>query len=272
MHRPLLVPGPLCSAAVLALVLCSACSSSNQPSSLARPTALNDYLRVHRYTPFDLPRDNWGTGTLIRFEDGTERIVATRSQCFALAPSAEDSSRVAMTNVSYDLSRSDSLELNIGKLLGDQVEVRNVFGAGQVGRVRITLADPFRVVIPEMSIRRHIAALGASNANDCLEALTHRDHYLISEIIGVKGVQYEFFDRSNSRVNVNADLIGRMGLTGQSRAVTEGRSTLNVDGTMYLAYRIYRVGTRGGYLATDIVLDSIPPAQVMQIKAASAAR
>src|SRR5687767_13313652 len=86
---------------------------------------LETYVHQHRYTSFTIPRATHGPGTIIDFKDGYESIVASPEPPYAMCTTGlvVSTFEVALPKTSYTLKRDNSLEFNLGKILGEHVDV-----------------------------------------------------------------------------------------------------------------------------------------------------
>ncbi len=233
------------------------------PLLAACRTPLQDYVVDHHYEPFEIPRDTDGVGTIIAFQDGLEVTIAREFECLGqLASFARGSPRrVALEDYQYEVERDDRLELRLLDVLQPGLRVEGAVDYQGVKSIQIRLLEPFEMLV---SVKRIVDALPELDRT-CRQLVLSEDHFVISQVLGARGIEYEFVDEHGTAVVLDAELLDRIGAGAELRRRFEGRSTLSVDFTILIGYRLLEARELPG-VDESYRCDTVSPAAIRQLK------
>ncbi len=113
---------------------------------------LQKFIYELNYIPFEVIRSDWGAGTIITKNNG-ELIVAFNDECINQSARVTDAS---IPNYSYEVKRDNKLELNLAKILDENIKLESAFENNRVKKVNIKIEDAKEFAISEVSIKNKI--------------------------------------------------------------------------------------------------------------------
>lgn len=199
-------------------------------------TPLQQYIIDHDYEPFAIPREADGVGTVITFERGREITLARESECLPGAAAAARSAprRVALETTQYALRADDRLELDLPRVIQEGIDLRAALGHDRVREVRIKLIEPFEMLVSIKTIADALEDLEGT----CRQLVLSDGHYVIMQVLGARGIEYEFLDARGTAITLDATLLETIGANAELRHRVEGTRTLDVDFSVLVGYRL----------------------------------
>jgi hypothetical protein len=226
-------------------------------------TPLQQYIVAHRYEPFEIPRDTDGVGTVISLRDGREVTIAREDECLAeLAAAARASPRkVALESYQYTIHRDDRLELRLPHVLQPGLRLEAAATHDAVRAIQIRLAEPFEMLVSVKRIVDEVPWLEGT----CRELVLDEEHFIITQVLGAGGIEYEFLDEHGVAVAVDANLLGRIGADAELSRRFEGRRALAVDFPVLIGYRLMRARELPG-IAERYACTPVAPGTIRRLK------
>jgi hypothetical protein len=228
-------------------------------------SALSIFITQNRYEPFAIPRTDWGTGTVINIRrGGIEEIVALNNNCLELTP---DSATCFIQSNSYELDASNSLELNLIKVIDKKIDLTNVFEKNRLRKVRITLRDCREDVLPTIRIEQRIRELLTDNNVDCINSINSTNNLLIIRTLSVGYLSYSFLDSNNLAIKLSVDFLNSIKLSDSLQKNYVGKNELFVnDNRVLIGYRVKRFKIKRGFTGTKIEGELLEPRNIQAIK------
>lgn len=226
-------------------------------------TPLARYILEHDYEPFAVPRDSDGVGTVIAFADGREVTIARPDECLGpVAARAEASPRqVALADYDYTISRNDTLELALPEALQPGLRLEAAATGERVKTIRIRLIEPFELVASVKSVADALPTLQGT----CRPLVLDERHFVISQVLGARGIEYEFLDAGGNALTLDAALLERINAGAGLRRRYQGRRALSVDFPIYIGYRLLRATELPG-LDERYVCNPVPRREIRALK------
>lgn len=230
-------------------------------------TPLQLYIAEHDYEPFEIPRDSDGVGTVITFQNGREVTLARDDECLRdLAAEAQRSPRhVALANYQYTIHKDDRLELRLPEALQPGLRLEAAAGYERVRTIQIRLVEPFEMLASVKAIADALPELEGT----CQTLVLGQGNFVISQVLGAAGIEYQFLDSSGTAVELDAALLDRIGAEARIKGRFEGSRTLSVDFPVYIGYRLLGADELPG-VGQQYVCTPVPVAQIRDRKSDSA--
>ena len=155
-------------------------------------TPLASYVIGQGYEPFAVPRDSDGVGTVITFESGREVTIARPEECLGeVSIRAEGAPRrVALESYDYQITSDDHLEFALLEVLQPDLRLEAAASFDRVKSIHIRLIEPFEIVASVKSLAEALPELEGI----CRPLVLDDSHYVISQVLGARGLEYEFLD------------------------------------------------------------------------------
>ena len=226
-------------------------------------TPLARYVIEHDYEPFAVPRDSDGVGTVITFAGGREITLARPEECLGeVAIRAQASPRrIALEDYDYSITRNDDLELALSEALQPGLRLQGAAAFDRVKSIHIRLVEPFEMVASVKSLADALPELQGT----CRPLVLDENHYVISQVLGAKGIEYRFLDAGGNVLTLDAALFDRINAGAGLRNRFEGLRSLSVDFPIFIGYRILRADHLPG-LGEDYVCTPVAPGEVRKLK------
>jgi hypothetical protein len=226
---------------------------------------LQKYMKDYGYSAFNPPRERDGVGTIVDFRDGFESVVASadppdgRCATEANVPTGGKND-IATLDTTYSINRSSTLEINIAKGLIQGVDIGGAFEDERVRSVSIRLKQPYSKRISRDALSHYLSSTPPEDP--CQRYLADKRNFIISSVVGAGGVEYEFQDKNNDKINVDTALAEKLKLSGTTRQQYEGSSSLIVDFPVLLGYRLWKVTETAGLVSGQVNIDDISPGEI----------
>ena len=82
----------------------------------------------------------------------------------------------------------------------------------------------------------------------------------------VDGLSYDFEGRLGMSVNLDAQLLRNIGISGDTDSTLGGKSGLRAATPMLVGYRLCRLDAKAGFSVSDITAEELLPEQVNELK------
>lgn len=216
---------PRLAAACAALTLLAGCR-----------TPLQQYIIDHDYEPFAIPRETDGVGTVITFEGGREVTLARENECLPGPAEAARAAprRVALERSEYVITANDRLELDLPRVIQGSLDLGAVLEHDRVREVRINLVEPFEMLASIKAIADSLDDLEGT----CRQLVLSDGHFVIMQVLGARGVEYEFLDSKGAAITIDATILQSIGADADVRRRFEGSRRLDVDFPILVGYRL----------------------------------
>ncbi len=245
---------------LLRLALAAACSA---PALLAGcRTPLRQYIIDHGYEPFAIPRETDGVGTVIIFEGGREITLAREDECLPGPAAAARAAprRVALERTQYTLEVNDRLELDLPHVIQGSLDLGAALRHERVRKVRINLIEPFEMLASIKSIADSLDDLEGR----CRQLVLSEGHFVIMQVLGARGVEYEFLDSGGTAITIDATILQAIGADADVRRRFEGSRSLDVDFPVLVGYRLVDAVQLPGLDAYEC--EPVPVSQIRRLK------
>ena len=210
---------------------------------------LEAYIKKNGYSPFRIPRENWGTGSIVNYKQGTEEIVALNSDCLKLDST---STNVVLSQYSYTAKRGMNIELSLAKVLDKNLDISAAYTDSRVKNVVISIQDPKESIIPTIRVKRRIVEFNNSNEKDCLEEIVKNKNIVLIRVLSVKSLDYTFLDDKNNKIAIDAALLDKMNVDASYQNEYQGKTTLKVDKQTFFGFRAASFQAGSGLVDTSV--------------------
>lgn len=230
-----------------------------------RPNAtsnLYDYISDLKYTPFDIPRDKWGVGTVISIEsDGSENIIWKNSECLQLTTKKTailnstpdiDTAEVTLPSNRYQITRGANLEVSLAKSISPDLKLDGAFDDNRVNSVEITIEGPKEATASDGTIKRRIVAFTEAGES-CIEDIFREGNYVIDRVLSLEGFAFSFKTSSQTDLSLDADIMNEIHLDPKLQAELQGKSTLTSNKSRVVGYRLFKMEIEPGLAEGGIV-------------------
>lgn len=239
------------------------------PSKVRTAEHLQKYVVDNGYEPFALPRDNWGSGTVVRFSGGRENIVFFNDQCLALSGPG-DMSDIRMANVSlpessYKISRSAKLEASLAKDFAANIDIGGAYNDTRVAAVNVALKSPKELVASQGSIVARIRSLIAAG-NPCVDMLFADGVFVIDRVVAVDGFSYSLDSSENQGLRFDAAILKAINASPTLSATLEGKATMSSDTPRIVGYRLFRYTAEAGLAEPKITESRVSSREISVLR------
>lgn len=257
----------IAAVAVLALVAWPHLTQTPKPRPQVGPT-LVAYVRSLGYRPLQIPRDQWGPGTLITLDNGEERIVRFNDGCLHLkvpqvmakaTPTPDVGvAQISLPQVSLDYGRSRSAagDVELEKALDARLQVRGAFDDTQVGQIVVSIGDAEQFVAPEGVVRDQAKWVGTRGLS-CTGDLADSKTYVIYDVLVIGDSQIGFLGKDGARLKLNAKLMKKIGADENLTSSQEGRSALKIPAHRIVGYKVMQVGIHNGLAQSQVSVEKL---------------
>jgi len=232
-------------------------------SSCAK-TPIQKYLETNKYEAFTIPRDDWGAGTIINYNAGSEEIVALNKNCLKMIP---DSSAVVLSSYSYTLTRSNTVELSLAKVLNEQLDLKGAFNNARVKKVNIQLIKAKEKVLPVITVKERIKNIDNEGNVMCLNEILSNKNVIIMRTLSVDSLVYTFLDDNNTSITMDANFLKNINANTTIKSAFEGKTELRIQKTTYIGYRAREFTSGSGLLEGKIdAKEELSPTEIEKRK------
>lgn len=243
---------------------------------------LASYVEELGYQPLKIPRDHWGPGTIVAFDEhGAEKIVWFNSQCLKLSTPPLDSApeegmdvEVAdssLPNTTLDRSRGAKADVSLEKALGPDVDLGAAFDDQRLRRVAITINKARQFVTSTGSVSAKAKRL-AAGSQDCANDLVRTGHFIIYDALVISDGNFQFYGADNTLLKLDAGLLSRIKATPNLTAALTGSTTVPISQARIVGYKLLAVDdVAHGLGASAFKFRKVDPAEIRRLKGEPAA-
>jgi hypothetical protein len=228
---------------ILGVVLLTGCAS--------KPHAgLTKYIQDFEYVAFTLPRSQDGVGTVIDFKGRSESIVARGQECLFKGrdPSSVTSRNVGAAELDQKTDWSAGASFSLPKAVLEYADVAGLVKASGAKSVKISLKAPFEQYISRLQFLTYINELPATDP--CKLVFADPNNLIIYQVLGAKGLTYQFLDGSDNAISFTAEILNQVELKPELRRTLQGASKLEANDTLLIGYRTWVVTKPAGVIGT----------------------
>jgi hypothetical protein len=226
-------------------------------------TPLDSYIKTHEYTPFVIPRTDWGVGTSVTMHKGKETIVALNKSCLQLTG---DSADAFLENNTYTISTNNKLELGLEKLFDEKLNIQAAFNDKRIKKVVISITGAQETIIPTIDIRKKIDTLGKANDEACLDAIVGKKNIVIVRTLSIASLSYKFLDTNNIEINFDANFMKTINLSDSLQRMYQGQKELIINKRAFVGYRASKFKAKPGLTNTEVTEQLLKPAEIEALK------
>ncbi len=252
----------------MAIVALAGCSLERTDQSSREP--LSTLIQSNGYVPFEIPRENWGPGTVLSFVDGHERMLAFDSECFALARNgligSTDSGSLAG---SFPVDPNDSLDRSLSRKFREGVDVSAALQDSRVRSVNYAFAGEHADDVSTRLLENRLQKLNEDMREDCVSEISSGNAIVIERVLGVESIEYTFSDENGTFLPADAAILGLVGLTGDSASGFAGAEALSSRRPMQLGYRAVQFKSREGSDDSRLQVIGLSTEEIEQLRADS---
>ena len=231
---------------------------------------LTKYIQDFDYVAFTLPRSQDGVGTVIDFKGRSESIVARGQECFLRASPAAVSSRdVGAADLDQKTDWSAGASFSLPKAVLEYADVSGLVKASGAKSVKISLKAPFEQYISRLQFLTYINDLPA--ADPCRSVFADPKNLIIYQVLGAKGLSYQFLDGSDNAISFTAKILDQVDLKPELRRTLQGTSKLESDEPLLIGYRTWVVTKPAGVVGTTLDVKEVAKRDV-EVRRESAAQ
>lgn len=243
--------------AIIIIITCLllGCDGSKEATkSMVKLNHLETQIKTYGFVPFKIPRDGDGVCTIITFEKQNEAIVAAKSECLSSVP--VDTLRNVIPDYSFTLVNNDSIGLDLGKILGDKVNLSGGYKNKRVKKITVKLISPFEARFTRIAIEREVEKIKKNDAL-CTKNLYSKKNYLIERVFGVKGIVVTLQDSLQRNIPLDLSILKEITADVNVQRNFQGKSEINSNKQVLLGYRLWRFEGNPGFGQTESQIKSI---------------
>lgn len=219
------------------------------------------YIEDFQYVAFTLPRNQDGVGTVIDFKNRSESVVARSQECFLRTNSAAVNSRdVGAADLDQKVDWSAGASFSLPKAVLEYADVSGLVKASGAKSVKVSLKAPFEQYISRLQFVTYLN--GLSPTDSCAGVFADAGNLIIYQILGAKGLSYQFLDSSDNAISFTAKILNQVDLKPELRRTLEGASKLESDQTLLIGYRTWVVTRPAGVVGTTLDVEEVPKKDV----------
>lgn len=234
-------------------------------------TELQKFIEERDYVPFVVPRDSLGVGTMIDFQAGVESLVDSGDTGICLTEKNGVKwydTKAGLETTEYEITRDNKLELNLGKILGDEVKVEGAFRDARVKKVRIELVEPFERRIAKIDVKQFLGTI--DDSSPCYTFLRDRELgvFVIHSVLGANAIRYQFLSDTSTALTLDAKVLEEMDIRGETNRKYVGKDSLSVDFPILIGYRAWEAYQLPGAARTMFGVRELTASQLTALRAA----
>ncbi|WGD34315.1 hypothetical protein [Olleya sp. YS] len=206
---------------------------------LGNKSPLVKIIKEYKYTPFIIPRTDWGAGTIITYNDDQELIKAFQDECLNISARETNS---FLQNTSYSINKKNALEVNLAKIFGGNVNIVGALNNNRVQKVKISFNQAKEWAISEISIENKLEEL----TGNCLDAIEGDENLVLGRVLQVKSLEYSFYDENDNKISIDTNILDDINLNSSTHSKYEGKTSLSINEDVYIGYRRSKVNIESG--------------------------
>jgi hypothetical protein len=242
-----------------------------------------DYIQGLGYQPLPIPRDRWGPGTVLTFDDkGEERIIWFNEQCLKLAAPPFDSdppgtaevevAASALPTFTLDQGRDAAAQVRLDKALGAQVDLDAAFADKRVRQVKIAVSKARQFVAPIGSVRERVKR-AASRSLACVDDLHRPRNFIVYAALVFSDASFQFIGADETSLKLDAKLLGAIQAGPDLSAKMNGATALPINQPRIVGYKLLAVeDVEHGAAGSGFTLRPLSAADIARLKAPQPSR
>jgi hypothetical protein len=217
---------------------------------------LTKYIQDFEYVAFTLPRSQDGVGTVIDFKGRSEAIVARGQECFLkTSPAAVSTRDVGAADLDQKTDWNAGASFSLPKAVLEYADVSGLAKASGAKSVKISLKAPFEQYISRLQFLTYLNELPASDP--CRSVFADPKNLIIYQVLGAKGITYQFLDGSDNEISFTAKILDQVDLKPELRRTLQGTSKLESNESLLIGYRTWVVTKPAGVVGTTFDVSEI---------------
>lgn len=241
----------------------SGCASNPPPQQ-----GLTDYIKNYNYVAFNLPRSKDGVGTVIDFKNQSESVVATGPECFLRAASSTVNNHdVGATALDQKVNWSAGASFSLPKAILEYADVSGIAKVSGAKSVKVSLNQPFEQFISRLQFAEFLNSLAPNDP--CKSAFADPKNLIIYQVLGAKGISYEFLDGSDNTISLTAKILDQVDFKPEVTHTSQNNGKLETDQTLLIGYRTWVVTKPAGIAGTGLDVEEVSKKDVEQRRADS---
>jgi hypothetical protein len=235
---------------------------------------LKQFVADHKYEPFAIPRNNWGAGTVISFdEDGSENIIWRNNECLSFTNQDNitsgsipdiDSSDISLASSKYMLSSDATIELGLGKTISPELKLEAALSDNRIKSIEISINGPTESTVSDGRIKQRIKDLSITG-NTCVDDIFAEDVYVIDRILALDGFSYSFKTSSKSNIALDIKLMKKIQLAPDLYKGFKGKYSLYSQEYRMVGYRLFKLHIEGGLVEGNLITTRVDVSKAKQL-------
>lgn len=240
-------------------------SSSPPPNA---QSVLQNFVAQSKFEPFDVPRANWGVGTVISFnEDGSDNIIWKNRECLKLVHQKSvgageeydiETTAISLPTSRYVIDKNATLEFSLAKIFSPTTNVKAALQDSRVAHIEIDFSNPVTDNVSDGVVEAKIKQLSIQN-NACVDKIFEPGVYMIDEVISLTRFSYRFLDKQNDVISLDAGLVNKMNVASSASQAFIGSSELQANDSRYIGFKLFQYQLEGGMAEAKIVATRVAP-------------
>jgi len=227
---------------------------------LSCKTPLQKYVKSHDYTPFTIMRTDWGVGTVVSYNNGVETIEAFPNECVDLSPKPTD---VTLRQYEYTLEKTDKIELDLGKALGENVDLSSAFNNKRISKVKISIENPKEKALSRRSVKNKLIELAENGKQGCVDDIT--TNTVIIRVLEIGKLNYSFLDEKNKELTIDAQIMNDIKFNSELKRTYEGKTEITIETPTLVGYRLSQFDVSQGLTESDLQIEILSSKEVKKL-------
>tara|TARA_B100000749_G_scaffold270157_1_gene249657 strand:+ start:2942 stop:3718 length:777 start_codon:yes stop_codon:yes gene_type:complete len=232
---------------------------SNPPQE--QVVAFEDFLSQYKFNQF-LPANNVAEPlSVMRSINGYQEFVSFPDDCsWTVIPNVKSSGTFVVTLKKRNVNSS---ELNT-YFVNDYLRNANfsaILSYSDVESIELEFIDPYVRLVSRTSAQKTFN----SGSEVCKKAASNKRNIVIHQLLGVKGVKFNFVGSDGGSVNLNAEMTEKANLTGKIKREAEASGTISIEEDLYVGYRAFSGQLAAGALGDRVAFTILDPEEVKSI-------
>ena len=242
---------------LLSIILLSSCAT-NKPE-------LNKIVKKYDFIPFKIPRNSDGVGTLITFDNKSEAVVATLTDCFQPNNLTIDTIQSTVSNYSYQITKNDTINFDTGSIFGNKASLNSVFSKFGVRNIDVNFSDTFVVRVSRISVERQLDSI-KSNDQLCIKKLNDKNNFFIERVLGARALSIVLKDSSNRAITFDTKVLNEINIDNSHVKNLAGVSTLVFNEPRLIGYRTWKINMEQGFSGDKLEISPVENSELIKRK------
>ena len=224
----------------IGFVLCTmSCKSVSNFTDIKTLPKLCNKLK---YTPFDLPIKlteseaiKPGAIVTVNKKNEIQEYVAFKKQFIPDLKYENLPSGLGFSSDNTLYSNSD-LELNLIKLLGEKIDIKNALNLSRVQSIRISIEKPFQLVMSKIDITNRLNELNPKS--EYHRILKNPNNYIIFQLLCITSFSYSLVDEKGGIIELDMSILENINAAPKIQQYLLGKSKIEIDEPTIIGYRL----------------------------------